>query len=69
MTSPDLAPRPIRPPRRDGLYMRCVWCDGENYLPAVHAYSAGEIPCAAAGGCGRHLPADYIRRTPKDGPR
>lgn len=50
--------KPQLPPSRDGIYPRCVWCNGENYLPAVFAYSAGTIPCAAAGGCGKRLPAD-----------
>lgn len=45
---------------RDGVYPRCVWCRGENYAPAVLAYSAGEIPCAAASSCGQFLPNDYI---------
>lgn len=45
---------------RDGIYPRCVWCNGENYAPAVLAYSARETPCAAAGGCGKYLPADYL---------
>lgn len=45
---------------RDGIYPRCVWCRRENYALAVLAYSAGEIPCAAAGGCGRRLPAEYV---------
>ena len=51
---------PIRPKSRDGIYPRCVWCNGENYMPAVLAYSAGEISCAAVSGCGQMLPADYI---------
>lgn len=51
---------PIRGKSRDGIYPRCVWCNGENYALAVLAYSAGEIPCAAVNGCGRMLPADYI---------
>lgn len=50
---------PVLGPAKDRIYPRCVWCRGENYLPAVLAYSAGEIPCSAAGGCGRYLPEDY----------
>lgn len=53
-------PQPIRPRSHDGIYPRCVWCNGENYTLAVLAYSRGEIPCTAAGGCGRKLPADYV---------
>lgn len=53
--------KPIRPPARDGIYFRCVWCGGENYMLAVGAYSRGEIPCAATRGCGRMLPSDYVK--------
>lgn len=52
----------------DRIYPRCVWCRGENYMMAVLAYSAGDIPCAAAGGCGRFLPVEY-RRTVEGGDR
>lgn len=45
----------------DRLYPRCVWCRGENYMLAVLAYSAGEVPCAAVNGCGRFLPVNYRR--------
>lgn len=61
-----LAMAPRRPKRgrsRDGIYPRCVWCDGENYIPAVIAYSRGEIPCASTTNCGRFLPDDYLKHT------
>jgi hypothetical protein len=59
---------PIRHPSPDGIYPRCVWCNGENYLPAVMAYSRGEVSCAAAGGCGRYLPPEYVKITaPSEG--
>lgn len=45
----------------DGVYPRCVYCAGENYVLAVLAYSAGEVPCAAVASCGRMLPQSYIR--------
>lgn len=51
---------PKLPRSSDGIYPRCVWCDGENYGPAVFAYSLGETPCAAAGGCGKTIPESYI---------
>lgn len=44
----------------DGIYPRCVWCRGENWMLAVIRYSHGAIPCAAAGGCGKFLPTSYI---------
>ncbi len=50
---------PLLAKSHDSIYPRCVWCRGENYRPAVLAYSTGEIPCAAAGGCGRYLPVEY----------
>lgn len=31
--------KPVRPPATDGVYPRCVWCNGENYGPAVIAYT------------------------------
>lgn len=55
---------PVIPPAHDGIYPRCVWCRGENYMPAVLAYSRREIPCSAVGGCGRYLPGDYPKYTP-----
>lgn len=60
------AKRPQMAPSHDGIYPRCVWCRGENYLPAVIAYSAGEIPCASTTNCGRYLPPDYITYTRKE---
>lgn len=60
MSGGELAP-PGRGITRDRIYPRCVWCDGENYVLAVLAYSAGEHPCAAVPGCGRYLPAEYRR--------
>lgn len=62
MTTPQPTPAaPLMGISCDRIYPRCVWCRGENYALAVLAYSAGEIPCAAAGGCGRYLPDDYRR--------
>lgn len=51
---------PVMPRARDGIYPRCVWCRGENYVLSVLAYSAGLAPCGAVGGCGRYLPEEYI---------
>lgn len=51
--------QPQMPRSRDGLYPRCVWCRGENYMPYVIPYSRGETPCSAVAGCGRYLPEDY----------
>ena len=59
--APTPDPRPQMRPSRDGIYPRCVWCRGENYALAVLAYSRREVPCAAAGGCGRLLPVEYVR--------
>jgi hypothetical protein len=52
---------PKRPPSRDGLYPRCVWCGGENYVLAVIPYSNREVPCAAFVSCGRMLPEHYVK--------
>lgn len=52
---------PVLPISRDRIYPRCVWCRGENYMMAVIAYSAGEIPCASTTNCGRFLPEEYRR--------
>lgn len=49
----------------DRIYPRCVWCRGEQYGPAVIAYSQGDIPCAAAGGCGRYVPIEYRKARKK----
>ncbi len=51
---------PLRGKSTDGIYPRCVWCNGENYMPAVIAYSKRQVPCAAVGGCGKYLPIDYV---------
>ena len=59
MTKPD--PAPQLPPSRDGVYPRCVWCDGENYAPAVMAYSKGLISCPSVNNCGKKLPKEYIK--------
>lgn len=53
--------RPVREPESDGIYPRCVWCNGENYAPAVIAYSRGETPCASVRNCGKYLPQNYIK--------
>lgn len=60
---PDEGPSapPVLPVSPDGIYPRCVYCRGENYVLAVLAYSAGEVPCAAVVSCGRMLPHSYIR--------
>jgi hypothetical protein len=64
---PSAVQRPKGGRSRDGIYPRCVWCNGENYMPAVIAYSRGEIPCASTTNCGRFLPDDYLKHTqPKD---
>lgn len=52
---------PVHGVDEHGIYPRCVWCNGENYLPAVINYSKGKTPCAAAGGCGKYLPKSYIK--------
>lgn len=52
--------QPLVSPSRDGIYPRCVWCWGENYVLAVLAYSAGQVPCASVNSCGKYLPDDYI---------
>ena len=51
--------KPVRAPRPDGIYPRCVCCGGENYMPLVLAYSAGSVPCASTTACGRYLPGNY----------
>lgn len=52
---------PMNPKRHDGVYVRCVWCGGENYMPAVISYSARRQPCAARKSCGKKLPEDYVK--------
>src|SRR5688500_1144792 len=56
--------QPIHPKAADGIYPRCVWCNGEDYALAVLDYSAGITPCAAAIGCGKHLPPEYVKAKP-----
>lgn len=51
---------PILPKASDGIYPRCVWCCGENYMLAVIAYSTRKTPCAAVRACARYLPEDYV---------
>lgn len=50
--------KPVRQPAHDGVYERCVWCNGENYTMNVLAYSKGESGCHQ---CGKLLPKDYIK--------
>lgn len=57
---------PRLPKSRDGIYPRCVWCNGENYIPAVLEYSAGTRPCASVYDCGRYLPTEYILHNEDD---
>lgn len=52
---------PLRKPSHDGIYPRCVYCNGENYALAVLAYSNREVPCASVRSCGRLLPESYVR--------
>jgi hypothetical protein len=49
---------PLRQPEHDGVYPRCVWCDGENYGPNVIDYSKGISSCHQ---CGKLLPKEYIK--------
>lgn len=56
---------PVMPISHDRIYPRCVYCRGENWAMAVMAYSAGDIPCAAAGGCSQYLPIEYRRKRTK----
>lgn len=51
---------PVRPKAADGMYPRCVWCNGEIYGPAVWDYSHGCVPCGSVSGCGKRVPPDYI---------
>lgn len=53
--------KPVREPEADGAYPRCVWCGGENYGPAVIAYSKGKIACPSVNDCGKKLPKGYIK--------
>lgn len=49
------------PKSHDGIYPKCVYCNGENYALAVLAYSNREVPCASVRSCGRLLPESYVR--------
>ena len=57
---------PVLAKSKDGIYPRCVWCNGENWAMAVIAYSKGAAACAAVNGCGRYLPDEYITLTTND---
>ena len=48
---------PIRDRAHDGIYPRCVWCNGENYAPNVIVYSKGLSACHQ---CGKLLPEEYV---------
>jgi hypothetical protein len=50
--------QPIIMPSYDGIYPRCVWCNGENYGPNVIDYSEGKSGCHQ---CGKLLPKEYIK--------
>jgi hypothetical protein len=50
--------KPIRDVENDGIYPRCVWCNGENYASNVIAYSNAEVPCHQ---CGKFIPEEYVR--------
>ena len=50
-----------KPITKDGIYPRCVMCNGENYAPRVIQYSKGKIACAAANSCGKKLPKEYVK--------
>jgi hypothetical protein len=55
-------PEPVLPPREDGLYPRCVRCQGELYMPSVILYSQGKVPCTAVNGCGQFIPSRYLKQ-------
>ena len=57
--------KPVLGKSRDGIYPRCVWCNGENYGPLVFPYSLGELNgCPTAKEEGAEpcpdLPKDYV---------
>lgn len=56
-----MSKEPLFKPASDGVYPRCVWCNGEIYGPAVIDYSTGKIGCGAANGCGEKIPDSYIK--------
>lgn len=58
---PNRPDQPICPIAADGIYPHCVWCNGENYGPAVIDYSKGKIPCASTNNCGKYLPKEYVK--------
>lgn len=58
--------KPIIEPSNDGIYPRCVWCNGEIYGPSVIAYSQGEAPCSAISGCGKLVPESHIKLEVED---
>lgn len=49
---------PNRLPTFDGIYTRCVWCNGEIYGPNVIDYSLGDAGCHQ---CGKALPDGYVK--------
>lgn len=53
--------KPTREPSSDGIYPRCVYCNGEIYGPAVIDYSKGLIGCGSVNGCGKKVPKEYIK--------
>lgn len=55
-------PEPSVPPREDGLYTRCVRCQGELYTPSAILYSQGKVPCTAYRGCGQFIPRKYLKQ-------
>ena len=59
---------PTRKPSEDGIYPRCVYCEGEIYGPIVYDYSLGKVPCGAVDGCGRMLPDSYVKVHEGDSP-
>ncbi len=59
--NPTTPEDPTLKPSKDGIYPRCVYCNGEIYGPAVYPYSLGEIGCGAVNGCGKKLPDEYIK--------
>lgn len=54
----DCMTEPVRKLEVDGVYTRCVWCNGENYASNVIPYSKAESGCHQ---CGKLLPKDYIK--------
>lgn len=50
--------KPQLQPTYDGVYPRCVWCNGENYALNVIDYSKGISGCHQ---CGKLLPKEYVK--------